>query len=109
MGTKKETKEQKPKKEVDPRDTFDWLYQEVTIDESKGYKNGRPQYKKPHEDIIDRKVEQFVEKDIKFIRYACKIPSRDFGAKPVKHEIVMTLEAFNKLSATQKKLFMGGN
>lgn len=89
------------KEEVDPRDTTEWLYKPVTIDESKGYKDGRPQYKKPHVDIIDRKVEQFVEKGIKFIRHSTEVDG-------VKHDIVMTVEAFNKLSATNKKLFMGG-
>lgn len=108
MGTKKEAKKEAKKKEVDPRDTFDWLYTPVTVDESKGYKNGSPQYKNPSDDVIDRKIEQFVENGVKFICHSCEIPTNQLG-KTIKHEIVMTLEAFNKLSATQKKLFMGGN
>lgn len=102
---KKETIE----KVIDPRDDFEWTYKEETIDESKGYKNGIPQYKKPHVDIIDRKVSYFMEKGVKFIRHTCEIQGKSILDKPVKHDIVMTIEAFNKLSATQKKLFMGGN
>lgn len=98
MSTKKASKEQKPKKEVDPRDTLDWLYKEVTVDESKGYKNGRPQYKSPSDDVVDRKIEQFVENGVKFIRHSCEIPTNQLG-KTIKHDIVMTIEAFNKLSA----------
>lgn len=93
---------------LDPRDEFNWLYKKVTVDESKGYKNGVPVYKEPHVDIIDRKVGEFVEKGVKFIRYSCEIPSKEFGGSPIKHDIVMTQEAFNKLSASKKKLFMGG-
>lgn len=102
--SKKETKKDE---KVDPRDTIEWLYTPVTVDESKGYKDGRPQYKNPTDDVIDRKVEQFVEKGVKFIRHSCEIPTGVLGIT-LKHDIVMTVEAFNKLSAQNKKLFMGG-
>lgn len=56
----------------------------------------------PHEEIIEKKVQLFMEKGVKFIRYATEVNG-------VKHDIVMTIDAFNKLSAAKKKLFMGGN
>lgn len=55
----------------------------------------------PQDQIIDTKVQTFMEKGIKFIRHSTEVDG-------VKHDIVMTIEAFNKLSATKKKLFMGG-
>lgn len=56
----------------------------------------------PHEEIIDKKIQFFMEKGTKFIRHTSEVNG-------VKHDIVMTVEAFNKLSVANKKLFMGGN
>lgn len=64
-------------------------------------------YKVPNSKVIDKKIEQFTENGVKFIRYSCEIPTKELG-KTIKHDIVMTIEAFNKLSAAKKKLFMGG-
>ncbi len=58
--------------------------------------------KTPQKEIVDTKVKVFTERGIKFIRHTSEVNG-------VKHDIVMTIEAFNKLSASKKKLFMGGN
>ena len=64
-------------------------------------------YKVSNDEVIDKKIKQFTENGVKFIRYSCEIPTNELG-KTIKHDIVMTIEAFNKLSAAKKKLFMGG-